>query len=183
MVKTRKGWLDLQDIGTIVEAIPLILKKYPQTKLILLGIGNNQAIVKLIDRLQLQKNIILGNKFMFWGEEHLSTLALADCLCLPSIDILATRYFCKYKVLDYMLAKKPIISAETPGLKETFNDAALYYKPSNTESFAEQVINCFEHPQEMLDKAEKAYQLLTREHIWDSEINKFVVFMQSKLKS
>lgn len=183
MVKTRQDWVDLQDMGTIVQAIPIILRKYPQTKLVLLGIENDQTIIKLIEKLNLQKYIILGSKFMFWKEEHLSTLAIADCLCLPSVDVLATRYFCKYKVLDYMLAKRPIIAAETPGLKESFRDTALYYKPGNINSFVEQVLYCFEHPEEMQEKANRAYQILLEEHLWEQESKRLVDFMQTRLKN
>lgn len=181
MVKTRQGWVDFQDMSTIIQAIPIILQKYPKIKLILLGLENDKTVVQLIEKLNLQKYIILGSKFKFWKAEHLSTLAIADCLCLPTIDVLATRYYCKYKVLDYMLAKKPIITADTPGLKETFRDSALYYKPENPESFADQVNYCFEHPEEMQKKAEQVYQLLISEHLWEHESKRLNDFLHNHI--
>jgi glycosyltransferase involved in cell wall biosynthesis len=183
MVKTKQGWVDFQDMSTVINALPIILQKYPQTKFILLGIENDQTVIRLIKELNLAKYVILGSKFMFWKEEHLSTLAIADCLCLPTMDVLATRYYCKYKVLDYMLAKRPIISADTPGLKETFRDSALYYKPGNAESLAEQLIYCFENPIEMQEKAQQTFQLLTTEHLWEQESKQLNDFIYNRLQN
>ncbi|MFB3897225.1 MAG: glycosyltransferase, partial [bacterium] len=176
-----QGWKDYQDMSTVVQALPIILEKYPQTKLILLGIENNKTVIQLIEKLNLQKNIFLGSKFKFWKEEHLSTLAIADCLCLPTLDVLATRYYCKYKVLDYMLAQKPIISADTLGLKETFLDTVLYYKPEDPMSFAERVIYCFEHPEEMQEKVKQVYQLFISEHLWEQESKRLNNFLYDRI--
>ncbi|MDI6783515.1 MAG: glycosyltransferase [bacterium] len=181
-VKTKHGWFDLQDVATLVRAMPIILQKYPQTKLILLGIENDKSIVNLVKELHLEKQVIILGRFMYLEEQHLSTMALADCLCLPSSDVEATRYFCKYKALDYMLAKKPIISVETVGLKETFKEAALYYEPNNSMSFANQVCYCFEHPEEMQTMAIKAYQILLSEHLWETESRRLTEFLQQQIK-
>ncbi|MCX7919881.1 MAG: glycosyltransferase [bacterium] len=181
-VKTKQGIYDLQDVATLIRGLPIIHRKYPQTKLILLGIGHDQSIIGLVKELNLEKQVVIVGRFMFWEEQHLSTLAMADILCLPSSDAEAMRYFSKYKALDYMAAKRPIVASGTLSLQETLKDSAIYYIPHRPDSFAEKVIYCFEHPEETQIQVEKAYQILLTEHLWEIESKRLIAFLQQHIQ-
>jgi glycosyltransferase involved in cell wall biosynthesis len=79
----RLTWF--KGIFNLVKAMPLVLKEFPKTKLMMVGIGEDKATKELIKSLGLERNVILVNKWLK-DEEKIAHFALADVCVFPSIN-------------------------------------------------------------------------------------------------
>jgi glycogen(starch) synthase len=69
----------------LVKAMPHVLKEFPHTKLVLLGVGDMETdIRRMIQDLGLQKKVILRNEFVN-EEERILHYAASDVVVLPSL--------------------------------------------------------------------------------------------------
>ncbi len=79
----RLTWV--KGVRNILQAMPLVLKEYPNTKLVILGKGEEQAdIVQTSERLNIKDNVVY--RFDFVSEkERILHYAAADACVFPSI--------------------------------------------------------------------------------------------------
>ncbi len=69
----------------LVESMPNVLKEFPKTKLVLLGIGDMEVDIKnRIKELGLENSIVLRNEFVS-EEERILHYAASDIVILPSL--------------------------------------------------------------------------------------------------
>ncbi|MEM7821404.1 MAG: glycosyltransferase family 4 protein [Candidatus Aenigmatarchaeota archaeon] len=79
----RLTWF--KGIFNLVKAMPIVLKEFPETKLIMVGIGEVKFLMDLVKNLCLEKKVVLVNKWLK-DEEKLAHFALADVCVFPSIN-------------------------------------------------------------------------------------------------
>ncbi|MEM5772959.1 MAG: glycosyltransferase family 4 protein [Candidatus Aenigmatarchaeota archaeon] len=72
-------------IYNLVKAMDFVLKEFPNTKLIMVGIGESENLRQHIKALGLEKNVVLINKWLS-NEEKLAHFALADVCVFPSLN-------------------------------------------------------------------------------------------------
>ncbi|MEM5879611.1 MAG: glycosyltransferase family 4 protein [Candidatus Aenigmatarchaeota archaeon] len=72
-------------IYNLLKAMPIVLKEFPKTKLVMVGIGENEAVKEQVKALGLGKNVILVNRWLS-DEEKLDHFALADVCVFPSLN-------------------------------------------------------------------------------------------------
>ncbi len=79
----RLTWV--KGVRNLLQAMPLVLKEYPNTKLVILGKGEEQAdIVETAERLNIKDNVVY--RFDFVSEkESILHYAAADVCVFPSI--------------------------------------------------------------------------------------------------
>ena len=79
----RLTWV--KNVINLVQAMPIVLKEYPKTKLVILGKGEEQRdIVEVADRLGIKDNIICRFEFVP-EDERILHYAAADVCIFPSI--------------------------------------------------------------------------------------------------
>ncbi|KYK21124.1 hypothetical protein AYK25_03825 [Thermoplasmatales archaeon SM1-50] len=75
----------VKGIDKLVQAMPHVLKIFPKTKLVILGVGDMEAdIRRMVEDLGLQTKIILRNEFVS-EEERILHYAASDVVVLPSL--------------------------------------------------------------------------------------------------
>ncbi len=75
----------VKGVDNLVRAMPKIIEDFPNTKLVILGIGDMENQLKsLIDELDLNKKVIIRNEFVNEAERILH-YAAADIVVLPSL--------------------------------------------------------------------------------------------------
>jgi glycosyltransferase involved in cell wall biosynthesis len=79
----RLTWV--KSVRNLLQAMPAVLKEYPRTKLVILGIGEEQRdIVETASRLGIKDNIVYRFDFVP-EEERILTYAAADVCVFPSV--------------------------------------------------------------------------------------------------
>jgi glycosyltransferase involved in cell wall biosynthesis len=78
----RLAWV--KGVRNLLQAMPLVLKEYPKTKLVILGKGDEQAdVVQTAERLNIKENVVY--RFDFVSEtERILHYAAADVCIFPS---------------------------------------------------------------------------------------------------
>jgi glycosyltransferase involved in cell wall biosynthesis len=131
----------VKGVDTLIEAMPLIKKEIPNTKLVLLGKGELEDHVKSsLKRLGIESKVILINRWVD-EDERIMLYASSDVVCTPS------RYEPFGIVpLEAMALSKPVVVG-LGGLRETVQDAVngLYCDPENPKSIAKAILKILLH--------------------------------------
>jgi glycosyltransferase involved in cell wall biosynthesis len=105
----------VKGVDNLVKGMPSVLQDFPNTKLVILGIGDMEWNLKSeAENLRIQDKIIFRNEFIS-EEERIKHYAAADCVVLPSIyepfGIVCTE--------SMSMAKPTVVGARgTNGLRE-----------------------------------------------------------------
>lgn len=142
----RKGQLDL------VNAMPAILKKFPDTVLLIAGHGVFEEKLKHRAReLNLEKNVkVLGRR-----PDVPELLAIADLFVYPS-------YFegLPGALIEAMLAEKIIICSDIPENMECVNDnSAVIFQRGNVDDLMNRVLEVMEHTQQFKSLGKEARRI------------------------
>jgi glycosyltransferase involved in cell wall biosynthesis len=79
----RLTWV--KAVGNLLQAMPMILREYPKTKLVILGKGEEQRdIVEMANRLGVEENVICRFEFVP-EDERILNYAAADACIFPSV--------------------------------------------------------------------------------------------------
>ncbi|HEY0826571.1 MAG TPA: glycosyltransferase family 4 protein, partial [Bacilli bacterium] len=149
-------------IQVLIEAMPLVIERYPDVKLVISGSGPMQ------DEL-IRQSGKLGSKVMFTGfiEDTLRNFILeqADICVFPSLyepfGIVA---------LEAMQSGTPIVVSDTGGLAEIIDHGVNGYKalPGHTQSLAWHIIDLLLNEHKALSMAVKAKEKAATEYNWKS---------------
>lgn len=75
----------VKGVDKLVRAMPLVVKDFPDTKLLILGVGDmQQEIQSIIDELGIRDKVIMRNEFVS-EEERIRHYAASDIVVLPSL--------------------------------------------------------------------------------------------------
>jgi glycosyltransferase involved in cell wall biosynthesis len=75
----------VKGVDNLVKAMPDVLGEFPNTKLVILGVGDMEWTIRsLVEKLGLQNKVILRTEFIS-EQERILHYAAADCVVLPSL--------------------------------------------------------------------------------------------------
>lgn len=157
----RLTWV--KGIDTLVRALPMVISKIPNTKLVILGRGEmDKQIAALSHQLNLKNNVIMVNKWVS-EEERLLLYASCDLVCAPS------RYEPFGIVpLEGMGMKKPVIVG-CGGMREIVIEGkhGLYCDPNNSEDVGEKIIRILRDEELARRFGEEGRKRVERLFTWD----------------
>ena len=122
----------------LIKAFPLVLQEFPETKLVILGVGDMEnSLHSLVEQLGLQGKVILRTEFVN-EEERILHFGAADVVVVPSLyepfGIVCT---------EAMSMAKPVIvgARGTSGLREQIipsgsDQCGIHIDPFNPEDIA-----------------------------------------------
>jgi len=146
----------------LLDAMPMILQKFPNAKLVLAGKGAFiDQLRAQIGRMDLSKNVkLLG---FINDEERDKFLSVANCAVFPSLyepfGIVA---------LEAMTFGCPVVASEVGGLAEviTHDKTGTLVYPNDAKSTAWGIIHVLENPQLAKKYAENAKQMVAEQYNW-----------------
>jgi len=155
-----------------IEAMPIILKKFPKTTLHMVGgrKENIQRLQKLVSKLK------LGKKVKFYGfildREEMSRImrkfytAVAPYPAIPG----SPRFYADAgKIRAYAASGLPIVSTDVPPLgKEVAKKGAALIVKDNPQEMAEAIIRIFSDRQLYLQLRENSIKF-AKDNIWENE--------------
>ena len=123
----------------LIEAIPDIIKKYPETKLVIIGEGKDRKNLEhLIGRLGIENHVLLAGK----QKEIPKVLKSSDIFVLPSL-----REAFGLVILEAMITGLPVIASKVGGIPEIINNKnGLLVESENPEKLANTLLDLIAHP-------------------------------------
>lgn len=152
-------YIPLQGIEYIVRAAKLLENETDITFEIIGGGKNKFNMINLANKLEL-KNIV------FFDEVPISELSRMMSISDVCLGIFGksekTKRVIPNKVFDAVALKKPIITSDTPAIRELFSENELILTDlSNPNSIADAILWAKSNREKMIEMADRAYTVLT----------------------
>lgn len=154
----------------LVKAMPTVLREFPNTKLILLGIGDMENELRsLIEKLGIQDNVILRAEFVN-EEERILHYAAADIVVLPSLyepfGIVCTEAM--------SMAKPVVVGAKgTNGMREQIipngkKQCGIHINPFDPDDLAWGIKQVLKSKNKRIQMGKNGRDRVIREFSWDA---------------
>lgn len=154
----------------LIRAVPLILKKIPNSKLLLI-LANDpkeryEMILLLIKKLHLEHQIILLNPVP--REELPNYISAVDCIIVPSLS----EGF-GFTAAEACAMEKPVVSTDVGSLPEVVSGRCVLVEPGNPEAIAEGVEKLYKEKVE--DNGKKIFS-------WDECVGEYLEVYEESIK-
>jgi glycosyltransferase involved in cell wall biosynthesis len=154
----RKG------LFTLIESIPVIVKRFPTAKFIISGKGQSDEMRKLVvhaEKLGVKNNIVFTG---YYPDQKLPKL-------YQCADVFAFSTFYEhhpFAVLEALSTGLPVVTTKVGGIPETIESGKNGYlvEPFNPQQFSEKILNLLEHPAEAAEMGANARQTVVDELDW-----------------
>ncbi len=166
----------LEGIDILIKAIPKILEKKIDIKVLLIGnIGKNyfNYLDQLIKQLNLSKYIVFLDALPH--QELLKYYSIVDMMVLPRLNTRVTRIVTPLKPLEAMGFKTLIIASNLPALKYTIMDGktGVLFDPENSNDLASKIIYYFTHLDKKREIEDFAYDFVLNNFSWKNIVLKY----------
>lgn len=179
------GITEIRGLIQVIESISIVKKYNKDIKFKIIGeIKSNELknkIKKLIDELNLNKNIIL-KEFMPYEKlgTELAQSAIGIVTYLPYPNNLSCL---PNKLFEYMATKNVVIASDFPLYRNVINNSngGLLVNPENPEDIAIKIISLLEDKDLIKQKAMSGYESIKNKYNWNVEKQKLFDLYQKLL--
>lgn len=150
----------------LIQAIPLIVEKHPDTVFVFAGTGNfKEEAQRLCRSLKVERHTFFTG---YVPTDRLHNLyQRSDIFVLPSYS-----EGLPYTVLDAMAFSKPIVSTLLPCLEEYLSGLALLISPGDIKALAQSVIDLLDDVKMARELGARGRKLLETRLNWDAVVKK-----------
>ena len=134
------SFYDYEGIDLAIRAMPKLLKDHPQTRLVLVGGGMQEAALRaLVADMKLEKNVIFTGRVPFGEVEKY--YSIIDVLVYPRKSLRLTELVTPLKPLEAMAQKKVFIASDVGGHKELVRhgETGVLFKADCIDSYVQKV--------------------------------------------
>lgn len=174
-------------VQTAILAMPGILSKIPNARLVLIGSGSNEAELK---ELANEKGVVEAVDFTGWQDLVLiPSYITASQVCLHTyIDTMSLQAQAgtPNKIFQYMAMSKPIVVASSQEAAKRIISkiaAGLVYSAGDPQSLAEAVIKLYQHSDLAHRMGEAGRKAVREKYNWEREAKKLISLYQDLEKS
>jgi len=161
-----------QGLDYLVKSAPLILKKIPNVKFLIVGDGpTKEDLLRLVKQENLTKNFIFINSVPY--RDVPKYINASDICVLYKIPMKSG--FSPLKLYEYMACKKPVVATDTKGLeivKE--NNTGLLVAPQNSTKLAEAIITLLKDEELRKKMGENGRNLVVKNYSWNASVKKII---------
>jgi glycosyltransferase involved in cell wall biosynthesis len=156
-------------VGTAIKALSEVIKKLPQTKLILVGEGKSRAkLVTMAKTLGLENNV----RFTGWLnlKTALSYIKISDICLIPHLVSAHTDTTLPNKIFDYMALAKPVIVSNARPLERIVKEeqCGLVFRSQDAPDLAEKILQLQERG--LRDKfGSRGKESVMRKYNWNND--------------
>jgi PEP-CTERM/exosortase A-associated glycosyltransferase len=156
-----------EGLHLLIEALPKILAKSPDVRVLLVGGGPQEPRLKALSH---EKGV--ADKVIFAGRVPHSTVGqyygLIDVLVYPRISIRLTELVTPLKPLEAMAQRKMLIASDIGGHRELIRhrETGILFKADNADSLAEAALWTLENRDKWPDQLERARHFVEEERSW-----------------
>jgi glycosyltransferase involved in cell wall biosynthesis len=153
-----------QGLETLIDAMPLVLKRHPDSVLLLIG-GEPAQIERLRGRAARNR---VGDAVRLLGkrpvDEMPEFMAMASVLVSPRLE----PYVTPLKIYAYMASGRPIVATDLPAHTDVLDLNSAILAPLGADGLAEGIIRAFNEPARSARLGLRARQLVEREHTYEA---------------
>jgi glycosyltransferase involved in cell wall biosynthesis len=163
-------------------AMPKIIEKFPNTKLIYAGSGEAMSeIKKIVEEHKLHENVTLLGPIPH--EQIKEYYALSDVVLVPSVHSAGVEEATSISALEAMGSGSPLVACAVGGLKEIVNNEedGLLVEEKNVQELADAVKYILENPEEGQRMALKARAKIEQEYSHIAAAKKYEAIYKSAL--
>jgi glycosyltransferase involved in cell wall biosynthesis len=164
-------------------AMPRILEKFPNTKLIYAGSGEAKTeINKIVEEKKLQNNVTLLGAIPH--EKITEYYALTDIVLVPSVHSAGVEEATSISALEAMGSGSPLVACAVGGLKEIVDHEVdgLLVEEKNVDELADAVLFYLENPEKGQQMADKARAKIEDEYSHIAAAKKYEAIYKSALE-
>ena len=166
----------VKGVDNLIKALPIVLKDFPKTKLLILGIGDLEWSLKsLAEKLGIKNNVIFRTEFIN-ETERIKHYAAADCVVLPSIyepfGIVCTE--------SMSMAKPTVVGAKgTNGMREQIiptgeKQCGIHINPYDSNDIAWGISQVLQEKDNGKSMGKNARERVIENFSWDIVAKKLV---------
>ncbi len=163
-------------LDVAIRALPLLVTKIPQIRLVIIGAQADHANVKQLARLagQLGVSSFVRFKPPIPVDEVAQQVVQADVGIYPALPDPHMSIATPTKVLEYAVMGIPIIASRLKILEDLFTDSAIaFFEPGNVEQFTRWVLQLFESPARREELVRNADSVFVHTHPWRAELRAY----------
>jgi glycosyltransferase involved in cell wall biosynthesis len=168
--------IDLKGVDYLIQALPAVLKVFPETKLFVIGSGPmKDDLVTLSNRLNLADKVTYIDSVS--QEKLLEFYVSADLFVLPSIvNQKGETEGLGIVLLEAMACGLPVIGSDVGGIPDIIKDGktGLLARQKEPESLAEKITKIFSDAPLRRKLVENGYQMVEKNFSWDTISEKFI---------
>ncbi len=163
-----------EGIPLILEALPEIIKKQATARLLLVGGGPQEQIIKdQVKQLQLESYVIFTGRVAH--DQVQEYYNLVDIFVYPRLTMRLTELVTPLKPLEAMAQGRLVIASDVGGHKEliTNHENGLLFKANDAKSLSQSILNLLDHS-ELQDKMRKTGRTyVENERNWKKSVGNY----------
>jgi glycosyltransferase involved in cell wall biosynthesis len=157
---------ELAGIGTVIRALPLVLKRIPGVRLQIMGHAEKMPSLR-----RLAEGLNVQDRIHFRKSVHIQKLTPLlrnmDVGIDPKKDGVYSGETLSVKAMEYLALGIPLVVSATPVAKQYFDDSmVLFFEPDNETDLAEQIVKLYMNPAFGKRLAERALNFFAT-HNWN----------------
>lgn len=164
----------------LLEAVPYILEKFPNTLFVFVGDGILRGYLEQRTRqLKIKKNVLFTG--FLSHQETLKAIKHSDLIVVPSSSF---ETFGMVFLEAYVL-KTPIITTRFGGIPNVVHDqkTGILVPPKNVEKLQEAIIYLLDHKDEAQKLADEGYKLVYKDYQLKAVLKKLDTFLEKLVKN
>ena len=168
IVTTASADIPLKGLRFLINALPRVLKDFPNTHLIVIGKSPNESkITKLIDDLCLNERI--------YFKSNLSEEEIVDIYHTSQIAVIPSLYEgFGFGAGEAMACGTPLISSDSGGLKDVIGDSAVKINSGSVEEIENEIIALFKDPEKRENLSLKGRKRMEELFDWKISASNYV---------
>lgn len=178
------SFLPWQGIEYIIEAMPIIIREFPNALLTLIGDQEpkmpasrelKQKIMNMARTLTLSNNIIFVGRVPY---QEVPVYINASDVCIVT-QSKSRSGFSPLKLFEYMACGKPVVASNIEGIREIMEEsgAGILVPPEDAEKLAEAIIELLKDEDMIGQMGENGMRCVTEKYSWESTARKALEVM------
>ena len=176
IVTTASADIPLKGLRFLINALPRVLKDFPETHLVVVGKSPNESkIRKLIDDLHLNERISF--------KTNLSEEEIVDIYHTSQISVIPSLYEgFGFGAGEAMACGTPLISTDSGGLKDVIGDSAIKIASGSIEEIENKIISLFQDPEKREQLSLKGRNRMEDLFDWKISATNYVKVFEDTIK-
>lgn len=163
-----------EGLPLLLEALPKILEKHPETRLLLVGGGPQEALIKQkMQELKLEKQVLFTGRIAH--DQVQDYYNQVDIFVYPRLSMRLTDLVTPLKPLEAMAQGRLVVASDVGGHKELISNGhnGYLFKANDAEALASTVLDLLNQPKEWDKLRTAGRQYVEQERNWTKSVSHY----------